>query len=163
MKLNPKIAEALGMDLPEENEPTKELTVRVEPHEVTLVDNPELPDMADAETRLVEAEKQLELIINAGLGTYNDLDETRATVEPKFLSRHIETSGLILGHTLDAIKHKTDLQLKKMDMRMKQKGFGVQQKSRGPEQQNNFFVGSREDLINLMNGVAEDALDEHED
>ena len=162
MKLNPKIAEALDMDVPEEKEVKKDM-VTVEPHEITLVENDQLPDMTDTETRLLEAEKQLELIINAGLSTYNDLDETRTTVEPKFLSRHIETSGIILGHTLDAIKHKTELQLKKMDMRMKQKGFGVQKRESGPQNQTNFFVGSREDLRKIMQGEVEDAQDNKDD
>ena len=163
MKLNPKIAEALDMDVPPEKEETSKKLVRVEPHEITLVDNDQLPDMSDAETRLLEAEKQLELVIDAGLGTYNDLDEVRSTVEPRFLSRHIETSSLILGHALDAIKHKTELQIKKMDMRMKQKGFGVQKKQDGPQQQNNFFVGSREELRQALKGEVQKVLDEPED
>ena len=164
MKINPKIADALGMDMPPEKEDTKKRLVRVEPHEITLVDNPELPDMTDAETRLLEAEKQLELVIDAGLGTFNDLDEVRPTVEPRFLSRHIETSGLILGHALDAIKHKTELQMKKMDMRMKQKGFGVGKKeASGPQNQTNFFVGSREELRHILKGEAQKALDDSED
>lgn len=160
MKLNPKIAEALDMDLPEEESTDNRSMVVVEPHELSMVDNEELPDMSDAETRLLEGEKQLEKVIKAGLETYNDLDDTRATVEPKFLSRHIETSGIILGHTLDAIKHKTDLQLKKMDMRMKQKGFGVQKQTKVADQQTNFFVGSREDLMQIMQGEVENAQDD---
>lgn len=159
MKLNPKIAEALDMDLPEEEVTDDRAMVVVEPHEISLVENEELPDMSDAETRLLEGEKQLEKVIVAGLETYNDLDDTRASVEPKFLSRHIETSGLILGHTLDAIKHKTELQIKKMDMRMKQKGFGVQKQSKVADNQTNFFVGSREDLIHIMQGEVDKSQD----
>lgn len=159
MKINPKIAEALDMDVPEEkNEEVRDVVV-VEPHELTMVENEELPDMTDAETRLLEGEKQLEVVIKAGLDTYQDLDETRASIEPKFLSRHIETTSMILGHTLDAIKHKTDLQIKKMDMRMKQKDFGVSKKTE-PNNQNNFFVGSREDLRKLLSGEAQDANEE---
>ncbi len=157
MKLNAKIAQALDMELPEEKtEETSKAMVKVEPHEINIVDNPELPDMTDAELRLVEAEKQLEMVIKYSLETYQDLDETRPTVEPKFLSRHIETSSLILGHGLDAIKHKTELQLKKMDQRMKQKKFGTEKKKvEGPQNQTNFFVGSREDLRKIMQGESQ--------
>ena len=157
MKLNPKIAEALDMEVPEvKTEGNEKRLVKVEPHEINIVDNPELPDMTDAELRLAEAEKQLEMVINYSLETYRDLDETRPTVEPKFLSRHIETSSLILGHGLDAIRHKTELQLKKMDQRMKQKKFGTEKKKPdGPQNQTNFFVGSREDLRKIMAGESE--------
>lgn len=160
MKLNPKIAEALEMDLPEEAEEPKKRLITVEPHEITLIDNEELPDMTDAEVRLLEAEKQLEIVIDAGLGTYHELDEVRPSVEPKFLSRHVETSGLILGHALDAIKHKTELQIKKMELRMKQKEFGGKKKeASGPQNQTNFFVGSREDLRRAMRGEVQDVVD----
>ena len=164
MKLNPKIAEALEMDLPPEKEESQRSLITVDPHEITLVENEDLPDMTDAETRLLEAEKQLEVVINAGLGTYRDLDETRPSVEPKFLSRHIETSGLILGHALDAIKHKTDLQIRKMDMRMKQKGFGGKKdKGAAPTSQTNFFVGSREDLLDMISSKLEESPDTPEE
>lgn len=162
-KLNPKIVQAIGLEMPPESENEgKQISVEVKPHELALVHNEDMPDVSDAEMSLLEGEKQLELVINAGLDTFRDLDDRRASVEPKFLSRHIETSSLILGHTLDAIKHKTELQLKKIENRMKQKEFGGKSQS-GVGKQNNFFVGSREDLLDLMQKEVRDVESSEED
>jgi len=150
-RLNANIAAALDMELPEEPpvEDSAPLIV-VEPHEVVSVENENLPDMSDIETKVIQGEKQLEQVISKGMGMFTELYDELKSIDPKYRNRHLETTALIMGHTLDAIKHKTGHQIKRKEQRMKEAQFG------GPEAGNtkigtaNFF-GSREDLMKMMN------------
>jgi hypothetical protein len=83
-----------------------------------------------------------------GMNTFTDLDDKRVEVDPKYLSRHIETTAQIFGLTLDAVKHKTNLQLKKKKQKLDEAGFEGNIGKTGDT--NNFFVGSREDLRKLI-------------
>lgn len=149
MTINKTIAETLGMEVPEEVQEDHSL-VEVAPHEMPVpVENPNLPDMTDTDHRMAEGEAQLEKLIKAGMNTFTDLDEKRHEIEPKYLSRHIETSSQMFGMTLDAIKHKTELQIKKKKARLEEAEF-TGPGDGGPNTQNNIFVGSREDLMNLL-------------
>lgn len=155
MSINKTIAESLGMEVPDEEEVDNSL-VEIAPHEVPdPVDNPNLPNLADEDKRMLEGEKQLEKLIKMGMNTFSDLDEKRSDIDPKFLSRHIETTSQVFGLTLDAVKHKTDLQLKKKKQKLSEAGFEGKTDKNGAT--NNFFVGSREDLRKLINsgGMAE--------
>ncbi len=148
MSINRTIAESLGMEVPEEEEVDNSL-VEVKPHEVpTPVDNPKLPDLASEDLRMLEGEKQLEKLIKMGMNTFTDLDDKRSDINPKFLSRHIETTAQVFGLTLDAVKHKTDLQLKKKKQKLTEAGFEGNLEKEGNT--NNFFIGSREDLRKLI-------------
>lgn len=151
--INPKIAEALDMEVPEEEETNTALVV-VEPHEVVTVDNPELPDMRDIDIRQLEGEKQLEDVIRSLLGYVEELREDYKTIDPKFRNRHIENTNTALSIVIDALKHKTDFQLKKKDMRMKEKGF--KPNKAGGDTTNNLFVGDRETLLKMIRGSGSD-------
>ena len=149
MTINKTIAETLGMEVPDEPQEDHSL-VEIAPHEMPVpVENPNLPDMKDTDHRMAEGEAQLEKLISSGMNTFTDLDEKRHDIDPKYLSRHIETSAQMFGLTLDAIKHKTELQIKKKKARLEEAEFkGVGESGSGT--QNNFFVGSREELMNLL-------------
>ena len=150
VRLNQNIAAALDMELPEEDpvEDSAPLVV-VEPHEVVVVANEDLPDMSDIETKVIQGEKQLEQVINKGMGMFTELYEELKSVDPKYRNRHLETTALIMGHTLDAIKHKTGHQLKRKEQRMKEAQFGGPEKGSTKIGTANFF-GSREDLMKMM-------------
>ncbi len=150
MSINKTIAESLGMEIPEEDEVDHSL-VEIAPHEVPEpVENPNLPSLADEDRRMLEGEKQLENLIKLGMNTFTDLDDKRADIDPKYLSRHIETSAQVFSLTLDAVKHKTNLQLKKKKQKLDEAGFEGNTGKSG-DTNNNFFVGSREDLRKLIN------------
>ncbi len=148
MSINKTIAESLGMEIPEEEEIDHSL-VEIAPHEVPdPIDNPNLPSLADEDRRMLEGEKQLEKLIKLGMNTFTDLDEKRSDIDPKYLSRHIETSSQVFSLTLEAVKHKTDLQLKKKKQKLDEAGFEGNTGKNGST--NNFFIGSREELMKMM-------------
>jgi hypothetical protein len=149
-RLNPNIAKALDMDLPEEAavEASAPMVV-VEPHEIVTVANDDLPDMSDLEVKVVQGEKQLEQIITKGMGMFTELYDELPGIDPKYRNRHLETTALVMGHTLDAIKHKTGHQLKRKKQRMEEAEFGKSDSNTNIGTAN--FYGSREDLLKYMN------------
>lgn len=148
-RLNPNIAAALDMELPEEA-PVEESApmVSVDPHEIVTVQNEDLPDMSDIETKIIQGEKQLEQVISKGMGMFTELYGELKGIDPKYRNRHLETTALIMGHTLDAIKHKTGHQLKRKEQRMKEAEFGVKESTTKIGTAN--FFGTREDLLKMM-------------
>jgi hypothetical protein len=150
-KINANIAKKLGMIVPDTNDDgiTTNL-VSVEPHEINPVGNEDLPDMTDQEHALVEGQKQLELLINKGMIMMNEQYEETTNIEPKFRNRHIEMVTVILAATLDAVKHKTDLQVRVKDQRLKEQAFVKSKGTAGKMTTNYNFFGSREELRKLM-------------
>jgi hypothetical protein len=153
-RLNPNIAIALDMELPDEApiEDSAPMVV-VEPHEIITIGNVDLPDMSDIEMRNIQGEKQLEQIISKGMGMFTELYDELGGIDPKYRNRHLETTALIMGHTLDAIKHKTGHQLKRKKQRMEEAGFGKPEKGTKIGTAN--FFGSREELMKVINGATE--------
>ena len=149
-RLNPNIAKALDMDLPDEITVEESApVVVVEPHEIVMVANEDLPDMTDLEVKVVQGEKQLEQIITKGMGMFTELYDELPGIDPKYRNRHLETTALVMGHTLDAIKHKTGHQLKRKKQRMEEAEFGKDASNTNIGTAN--FYGSREDLLKFMN------------
>ena len=151
-RLNPNIAKALDMELPEE-QPVEESAplVCVEPHELITLDNPDLPDLSDIETKTLEGEKQLEMLIERGMGMFTELYEELPEIEPRYRARHLEITALIMGNTLDAIKHKTKYQIDRRKQRLDEAGFG---KSGNTKIETANFYGSREEIMDLIDGNA---------
>ena len=149
-RLNPNIASALDMDMPDQD-PIEDSApmVTVEPHEIITLDNPDLPDMSDIETKTLEGEKQLEMLIEKGMGMFTELYDELPAIDPKYRSRHLEITALIMGNTLDAIKHKTKFQIDRTKQRMDQASFGISDK--GTTIQNANFYGSREEVMKIIN------------
>ena len=149
-RLNPNIAAALDMELPDEV-PVEDSApmVVVEPHEVVAIKNDDLPDMSDIEVKVLQGEKQLEQLITKGMGMFTELYGELPSIDPKYRNRHLETTALIMGHTLDAIKHKTGHQLKRKEQRMKEADFGTSKSNTSIGTAN--FFGSREDILKMMN------------
>lgn len=158
-QINKKIAQSLDMEVPEEQEfesdPTNALTT-VEPHELTTVDNADLPDMSDIDRSAAEGEKQLEIVIRHGLGQMERLQDGMAAVDPKYRNRYIENTNQAISVTLDAIKFKNELQLKKKEMRLKESSHRKPDSAGGEGgTTNNFFVGSREELLRMFDDQPE--------
>ena len=148
-RLNPNIAKALDMDMPDE-QPVEESAplVTVEPHELVIPENPELPDLTDIEVKTLEGEKQLEQIITRGMGMFTELYDEIAGVDPKYRNRHLEVTALIMGNTLDAVKTKMDYQLKRKKQRLEEASFGKPEGNTKIGTAN--FYGSREELLDML-------------
>ena len=96
-RLNPNIAIALDMDLPDEIAVEESAPmVIVEPHEIVTVPNEDLPDMTDLEVKVVQGEKQLEQIITKGMGMFTELYDELSGIDPKYRNRH--SARVILRH-----------------------------------------------------------------
>jgi hypothetical protein len=152
VRLNSNIARALDMDMPDEP-PIEESAalITVEPHELVMVDNEDLPDMSDIETKAIEGEKQLEQIIAKGQGMFAELYEELPNIDPKYRNRHLEITALIMGNTLDAVKTKMEYQLKRKKQRMEEAEFGTDKSNTSISTAN--FYGSREELIKFIDNA----------
>lgn len=155
--INPLIQKALGVDMPEEiqPEPPTVLPVLVEPHELpTVVDNPALPDMADIDRRLSEGEKQLEEMITLGRGIIKQLHEDELPGTPLKMRRGMfEQMTAMFSRTLDAVKHKTKLQMEKRGQRMEEAAFSKRDAAGGGGVTNNVFVGTHEQMKEALKEI----------
>ena len=46
---------------------------------------------------------------------FTELYDELSGIDPKYRNRHLETTALVMGHTLDAIKHKTTHGMKRKE------------------------------------------------
>lgn len=160
-KINKNIAEALDMKIPEDADSDEfQNLVHVEPHDLSKVDNPDLPDMTDTDIAIAEGEKQLEDLINKGMTMVNDLYEELPEIEPKFKNRHMEITSILYQGTLSAISTKLDTQMKKKKQRLEEANFkktGGTKNGTGEAKTINQFFGSREEIIRMLDGDQEDS------
>lgn len=159
-RLNKNIANALDMEIPDEESVEHSAPlISIEPHEIIRVDNSELPDLTDIEYRLIEGEKQLDDFIGHGMGMFKELYKDSTDVSPDKRNRHLEVATMVMSTTLDAIKHKTDLQLKKKKQRMDEKAYNGG--STSPQTVNANFFGSREDIMKMYEDAKKAGSDNH--
>lgn len=152
--MNKKMAAILGADIPEDEEAPKQI-VAVEPHEIVTSDNPDLPDMHDINMKQLQAEKQLEEVIAFTLGYQKSLFDEVSTVDPKYRSRYVEVANGTLNLALDAIKTKLKVQENQRKLRMDEAEFQRPDGGKGDGATQNFFFGSREDLMLMAQRAAE--------
>jgi len=146
--INKNMASILGMDIPEE---TATEIVEIPPHEIVTVDNDNLPPMKDIDRKQLQGEYELQKVIDFSLGYQETLFDEIGSIEPKYRSRNIEVANATLGIALDAIKVKLKTQDDKKKMRLKEAEFvAPNKKSDIGDTTNNFYFGSREDLISAM-------------
>ena len=156
-RLNPNIADALDMEPPEQPSIDDDTQlVAVEPHEIARVDNDELPEMADLETSIIEAEKQREEMITKGMSMIAELYDELPKIEPKYRNRQLEIIALLMGETRTAVEHKSNHNLKRKEHRMKEAAFGKSGKGNTKIGTANFY-GSREELMKAVDQIEEDA------
>lgn len=156
--MNKKIAESLGMEIPDDDpnadrlEEVKALTA-VKPHEVVIVDNPDLPALSDIEQKLAEGEKQLEEVIVNGLAQMKKMFDNAEDASPDKVARYLEVAQMMMAQTLSAITHKNKLQLDKKKARLAEHSYKPENKASnggGGNVTNNLFVGSREEALALI-------------
>ena len=149
-RLNPNIADALDMEPPEQPpEATDTQLVKVEPHEIIRVANEELPEMADLETSILEAEKQREELITKGMSMVAELYDELPQIDPKYRNRQLDIIALLMGETRTAVEHKSNHNLKRKEHRMKEEAFGKNNKGNTKIGTANFY-GSREELMKAV-------------
>ena len=146
--INKQIAGILGMDIPEEV--VMDEIISIEPHEIVRVENNDLPPMQDIERKILQGEKELQEVIDASLGYQRQLFDEVSTIEPKYRSRYVEVANGTMHIALDAIKVKLKTQDEKKKQRLKEAEFKRPQNASDGETTNNFFFGSREELISAM-------------
>ncbi len=156
-RLNPNIADALDMEPPEQL-PDADNTqlVKVEPHEIMRVDNEELPEMADLETSILEAEKQREDMIVKGMNMIAELYDELPKIEPKYRNRQLEIIAQLMCETRTAVEHKSNHNLKRKEHRMKEAAFGKNSKGNTKIGTANFY-GSREELMKAVDQLEDGA------
>lgn len=153
--MNKKIAESLGMEIPDDDtddnlEEIKALTA-VKPHEIVIVDNPDLPSLSDIEQKLAEGEKQLEEVIVNGLAQMKKMFDNAETASPDKVARYLEVAQMMMAQTLSAITHKNKLQLDKKKARLSEHSYKPDNKaSGGGHTTNNLFIGSREEAMEML-------------
>jgi len=147
--INKKMASILGMDIPEE---TATEIVEIQPHEIVTIDNDDLPSMKDIDRKQLQGEHELQRVIDFSLGYQENLFDDIGSIEPKYRSRNIEVANATLGIALEAIKVKLKTQDDKKKMRLKEAEFVAPTKRGAGDTNNNFYFGSREDLISAMAG-----------
>jgi len=151
--INKKMASILGMDIPEET-PTP--IVEIAPHEIVTIDNDALPNMKDIDRKQLQGEHELQRVIEFSLGYQERLFDEVNSIEPKYRSRNIEVANATLGIALDAIKVKLKTQDEKKKMRLKEAEFVSPNKGSVGDTNNNFYFGSREELIDMMVKIEDD-------
>lgn len=146
--MNTKIAESLGMTIPDEIQDFDALRSEFATglHEITIVDNPDLPKMTDIDLKLLEGEKQLEAFILKAFMQIDTMFKDAGNVSPDKKARYLEIASYIMERTFNAIKHKNEIQLKKKDMRMKEHKHSNEKSLSNPSTTNNIFVGTREEM-----------------
>lgn len=157
MALNAKMIAALGVDLPEvaEEESTFPVPAPIDPSDIVLVDNPNLPEMEDIETNMVEGERQLETLIQNGFEMFRQMSEENSSIQPNYRNSHLEKLIMIFQATADVVKYKTELQLKKKKARLDDAKFpgrptGSQTETiAGPGQVTNIFM-SQKDIVKAI-------------
>ena len=148
--INPKIANILGMEIPVDEEPMGEVII-VEPHTIVKVDNPDLPQTHDIDRKMLQAETELQTVIDDSMKYQKELFREVDTVEPKYRSRYVEVANGTMHIALDAIKIKLKTQEEKKKQRLKDASFKRPIDANAPgDTTNNFFFGSREDLISAI-------------
>lgn len=157
-QVQPGVAEALGMAIPDmETQPEEDILTKnmvvIEPHEIVTVENSDLPDMTDIAVKGAEGEKQLEELIVRGLVAVKSAFEDVPTTEPKYRGRMLEVAGVLFGQTLEAIKHKNELQLKKTKSRMEQANFTLKKATPAPDATGNARTVTNNNII--LNGDRE--------
>jgi len=154
-RLNPKIADALDMDMPEETSvEDSALPVVVEPHEIVRVDNEDVPDMSDLEVRLLENQKRMDDLVAKGMGMVSELYKELPTIEPKYRNRHLEIMTMLMGETRTAIEHMNNLQVKRKEVRLKEAAFGKGKTGETKIGTANFY-GTREEVLRMIQGAEE--------
>jgi hypothetical protein len=147
--VNSMIQKALQVDMPEEVQPEPTvLPMLVEPHELPApVENPALPNMNDIDRRMTEGEKQLEEMITMGREIIKTIYEDELPNSPPKMRRGVlEQMTAMFSQTLDAIKHKTKLQIDKKGQRMEEAAFTKKEAGTGGGVTNNMFFGTHEEM-----------------
>lgn len=148
-RINKHIAEALDMQIPEDDQDEIRALITVEPHELVPVDNDDLPSMTDIDKSILEGEKQLESLIQTGMDWVKEMRDTMVDVDPKYRNRHIEIASAIYTATLDAVRHKTEHNLKKKKSRMDEAKFSGKDGKKGGGDTHHHHYG-REDIMKMM-------------
>ena len=110
--------------------------------------------MTDIDRRLSEGEKQLEEMITMGRTILKQLHEDELPTTPSKLRRGMfEQMTAMFSQTLDAVKHKTKLQMEKRGQRMEEAAFSKREAGGAGGVTNNVFVGTHEQMKEALKNI----------
>lgn len=168
-KIHQKVASALGIDVPDEETVEEEEIALVpvpESHEITVIENADLPDMSSELTRIEHADRQMEFLIDVGMPVVEQNLADALRMPPIYRARHVEAGAKLLEVMVNLIdakhKHNMDLIEKKMKMAQFERSKG------GPAAPpnvtgNTFVFGTREELIRAYEQTKTGQVNEDDD
>lgn len=148
-KIQQKVADLLGIDAESDEEIDSEnaLVPVPEASEITLIDNPELPDLTQELLRLEHGLRQQEMILNRGnaalMNLLGDLDKT----PPMYKGKTALAAAELYKAVADLNKAKVKQQLEIMEAKMKLAAFNKTKGSAQPAITGNTIIINREELI----------------
>lgn len=146
-KIHQKVANALGMAMVEPEETDEDLVPVPESTELTVVDNPDLPDMTDEMTRLEHAQRQNDFLLDQALPVVEHCLAKSLTMPPIYLGRAIEANAKLVEAVGKLAELKVQTSMKLMELKMKMASFARNKDAPAPTITNSTVVFSHEELF----------------
>lgn len=146
-KIHQKVADALGMDMPDDDIDDTNLIPVPALTEINGIDNPDLPNVDQELVRLEHGQRQGEVLLERGLVAVQGLLEEIALTPPMYKGRVVESAAELFKAVADLSRHKIDSQVKIAELKLKMAAFS-RNRPIGPQSiTGNTIIFNREELI----------------
>lgn len=146
-QIHRKVADALGMQVPEEEvEETNRVPVPATT-EIAEVDNPDLPNVLQELVRLEHGQRQGEVLLERGLVAVQGLLSEIALTPPMYKGRVVESAAELFKAVADLSRHKVDSQVKIAELKLKMAAFSRNRSVGAQTFAGNTIIFNREELI----------------
>src|SRR5678815_4926579 len=149
-KIHQKVADVLGMKIPDEEEIGEDNALVAVParNEISMIDNPELPDLSQELVRLEHGQRQGEMLLEHGLVAVQNILNDVPLTPPIYKGRVVESAAELFKAVADLSKHKVETQIKIAELKLKFASY-VRDKSgvNAPTITGNTIIFNREELI----------------
>lgn len=146
-KIHQKVSTVLGMAMVEPEENDEDLVHVPESTDLTLVDNPDLPDMTDEMTRLEHAQRQTDFLLDQALPVVEHCLAKSLTMPPIYLARAIEANAKMLEAVGKLAELKSHTAMKLMELKLKQAVFSRNKNGPAPTITNSTVYFTHEELM----------------
>jgi hypothetical protein len=156
-RIHQKVADILDMDVNEaeaEEDFDDSLVPVPESHEITLVDNPELPALHEEMLRLEHGERQTEFLLEHGLAAVQQSLTELNLMPPMYKPKAVMAAAELFSAVANLSQHKTDVQLKRIELKLKLAAFS-RNKAASNNITGNTFIINREELIKAYSETEE--------
>ncbi len=146
-RIHQKVADVLGMELPEETGEVENAAVPMPPKtEIALVDNPELPEVGRELQRLEHSQRQTEVLIDQGMMAVQSTFADLMTMPPMYKPKTLMAAAELFTAVSTLNQHRTDTQLKQIELKLKLASYS-RNRSSGQTITGNTIIFNREDFI----------------